>query len=999
MKKRARSRGKPSSLARRRKGSRQRRKVAAPVRRTRRSTLDLRTIEQKWQKAWTKASVFVARANPSRPKWFTNVPYPYVNGYQHLGFGTSFLRAEFQSRYRRMLGYNVLHPQGFHCTGLPILGAAKRVKQRDRAQIEILRKMGVPDREIPKFSDPMHWIEVFPQETIEDLQALGAAVDWTRSFITTPLNPPYDAFVRWQFHRLKDGGFVKIDKHPVIWCPNDQAPIGDHDRLEGEGETPVEYTLLKFPLADGRILVAATIRPETVFGQTNLWVDPDVEYVLAKVGDERWILNELAAKKLSEQGKTVAIESRVRGAELLGQDAVAPAINRAIPILPGTFIDQGRGTGIVTSVPSDAPDDYVALRDLQQDDAALARYRLDPERVRAIRPIPIIRTPGWGPLPGVEIVERMGIKSQKDREKLEQAKAEVYKAGFYQGVLNENCGPFAGVRVEVAKDEIRNELTSKNRADRMYEPSGEVVCRCMTPAIVKVVEDQWFLAYADPAWKGLVHDAIGSMTLYPEALRKQLDYVIDWLHDWPCAHHRGLGTILPWDSNWVIESLSDSTIYMAYYTIAHALQGGSLRSTVPWAQRLDDAFFDYVFLGKGDGRAVARRLDVERSVVEGLRDEFAYWYPFDLRNTGKDLVQNHMAFCLFHHTAIFPKEHWPRGYGVNGWVQMAGRKMSKSRGNVWYIRDALKAWPADVIRLTVANAGDGLDDPNLDTDFADSVPARLREWHRFTTSRHGTRRDRRRIDAWFLSALNRAIEATRAAMERLNYKTALRTGYFDLQAAWSWYVRRSQGRPNEAVLKRFIEVQTKILAPFAPHLAEEIWHQIGREGFVADAAYPEVSRNEIDPRAEAEEALLETTLADVREILKVTRIKPKKIALYTAPAWKVRIEGLARDLARGGAVPMNVLMEKALAEPGMRERASEVAAFAKKVVDQLRHPQGEARPAAAMDELALFTENRAFLRKELGVPVEVYAADDPKRWDPAKRSVHATPGRPAIYVE
>ncbi|HVG37280.1 MAG TPA: class I tRNA ligase family protein, partial [Thermoplasmata archaeon] len=469
--------------------------------------VDLRRIEAKWQSAWEREHVYVARAEVGRPKWYSTVPYPYMNGYQHLGFGTSFLRAEFQSRFRRMLGYNVLHPQAFHCTGLPILGAAKRIAEKEPKQWEILRAMGIPDREIPKFADPMHWIEVFPAATMDDLKALGAAVDWTRSFITTPLNPPYDAFVRWQFHRLKDGGYVRIDKHPVIWCPMDQAPIGDHDRLEGEGETPTEYTLLKFPLADGRLLVAATIRPETVFGQTNLWIDPDAEYVVARVGDERWILNDLASKKLSEQGKSVAIESRIHGADLLGKDVVAPAINRAIPILPGSFIDQGRGTGIVTSVPSDAPDDYVALRDLQQDEALLDKYDLDPERIRAIQPISIIRTPGWGPLPGVEIVDRLGIRNQQDREKLEQAKAEVYKTGFYRGVLNENCGPYAGVRVEVAKDEIRKELTSKGQADMMYEPSGLVICRCLTPAIVKVVDNQWFLSYADPAWKAKVHEA------------------------------------------------------------------------------------------------------------------------------------------------------------------------------------------------------------------------------------------------------------------------------------------------------------------------------------------------------------------------------------------------------------------------------------------------------------------------------------------------------------
>jgi leucyl-tRNA synthetase len=846
----------------------------------------------------------------------------------------------------------------------------------------------------------MHWIDVFPAAAMEDLKALGAAIDWTRSFITTPLNPPYDAFVRWQFHRLRDGGYVRIDKHPVIWCPKDQAPIGDHDRIEGEGETPVEYTLLKFPLADGRFLVAATIRPETVYGQTNLWIDPDADYVVAKVGNERWILNEPAAKKLAEQGKAVVVESTIRGSELVGMDAVAPAINRAIPILPSSFIDQGLGTGIVTSVPSDAPDDYVALRDLQRDDRLLARYHLDAERVRTIRPVSIIRTPGWGPLPGVESVERFGIANQSEREKLEKAKAEVYKSGFYQGVLNENCGPYAGMRVETAKEEIRKELTSKGQADSMYEPSGVVICRCMTRAIVKVVDNQWFLAYADPGWKGKVHEAIASMELHPEALRKWLDYVADWLHDWPCTHHRGLGTILPWDPNWVIESLSDSTIYMAYYTIAHVLQGGALRSEVSWAKRLDDAFFDYMFFGKGDARTIANHTGVDLKQVEDLRSEFTYWYPVDLRNTGKDLVQNHMAFCLFHHTAIFPREHWPRGYGVNGHVRLAGHKMSKSRGNTWYIREAVREWEADVIRMTVANAGDGLDDPNVDLDFGKAAKARLEDWIRFATSKRATRKEHHGIDAWFLSVLNRGVQATRGAMEAMNYKTALRHGYFDLQSAWSWYVRRSEGKPNEVVLRRFIEVQTKLLAPFTPHVCEEIWHRVGGTGLVVNATYPDPLPSEINPTAEAAESLLQSTLADIREILKVTRITPKRIALYAAPEWKIRVHEIAWDLAKQGPVPMNVLMEKSLARPGMRPLAKEVAAYAKNLAEDLRHSKADdIDRIASVDDFALFRENAEFLAKELRAAVEVFRADDPNRWDPSNKAQHAVPGRPAIYVE
>ncbi len=134
-------------------------------------------VEPKWQRAWEEAGVYRARAAPGRPKFYATVPYPYMSGYQHLGFGVAFLRAEFLARYKRMTGHNVLMPQAFHCTGLPILGAARRVAEGEPRQLAILREMGIPGGEIPKFGDPLHWIDVFPQATMEDLKSLGAAVD------------------------------------------------------------------------------------------------------------------------------------------------------------------------------------------------------------------------------------------------------------------------------------------------------------------------------------------------------------------------------------------------------------------------------------------------------------------------------------------------------------------------------------------------------------------------------------------------------------------------------------------------------------------------------------------------------------------------------------------------------------------------------------------------------------------------------------------------------
>src|SRR2546425_8549525 len=120
------------------------RRVSKPARPT--DPFDFRRLEPKWQAAWEKAGVYVARADPARPEWYTTVPYPYMNGYQHLGFGSSFLRGQVPSPVPRMLRDKLLHPQSFHWTGLPIPGAAERVAEREPKQWEILRQMGIPDR-------------------------------------------------------------------------------------------------------------------------------------------------------------------------------------------------------------------------------------------------------------------------------------------------------------------------------------------------------------------------------------------------------------------------------------------------------------------------------------------------------------------------------------------------------------------------------------------------------------------------------------------------------------------------------------------------------------------------------------------------------------------------------------------------------------------------------------------------------------------------------------
>jgi len=144
---------------------------------------------------------------------------------------------------------------------------------------------------------------------------------------------------------------------------------------------------------------------------------------------------------------------------------------------------------------------------------------------------------------------------------------------------------------------------------------------------------------------------------YNPKTQNEFEVILDWLKEWGCSRTTGLGTRVPWDTQFVIESLSDSTIYMAYYTIAHLLQGGGkLEGTETGpagilAPAMTIGAFDYVFLGKPFDAEQCP--DVTEEQLAKLRHEFEFWYPMDLRVSGKDLIRNHLTMSLYNHQAIW----------------------------------------------------------------------------------------------------------------------------------------------------------------------------------------------------------------------------------------------------------------------------------------------------------------------------------------------------------
>ena len=576
--------------------------------------------------------IFETDPDLTKKKYFITVAYPYPNSPQHLGHGRTYTLADAHARYMRMKGYNVLFPMGFHYTGTPILGMSRRVATGDQELLETFRKIYyLSDETISNFVDPLKIASYFHNEIKIGMKEMGYSIDWRREFTT--IDKLYSKFISWQFRSLRKKGLIIQGSHPVGWCPKDQNPVSQHDTIGDVEPDFNEYVLIKFKL-DRYTIPAATLRPETVYGVTNIWINPKTEYVEIDLDDsgEKWIVSRQAAKKLEFLDYKVVIRSTVDIKELVGKYVKNPITNNIIPIYPASFVDADNGTGFVMSVPAHAPFDYQALKDLKQSIEVQKEFGLTIE----IEPVVIIESEenfDNDTVPSEQLLKKFKINSQNDPD-LQKATNELYSHEFYKGKMSKNTGSNAGLTVAKAKDKVKMEIITANPTNSvMFELVNKPVrCRCGNECVIKILKDQWFLNYGDVKWKSLAHKCINKLDIVPEEIRQEFNYVIDWLKERACARKSGLGTNLPWDQDWIIESLSDSVIYMAYYVLAKYVNNGSIITS----DNLGDTFFEYVLHGNGQSDKVSIECNISKSLLDQLRDEFSYFYPVDSRHSGRD---------------------------------------------------------------------------------------------------------------------------------------------------------------------------------------------------------------------------------------------------------------------------------------------------------------------------------------------------------------------------
>jgi leucyl-tRNA synthetase len=952
-------------------------------------------IEAKWQERWYSERINEPEVS-SRPKFMIIFAYPGVTGYLHVGHMRGYTYVDAISRYKRMTGFNVLFPVGTHATGNGAISLANRVMSKDPATLNYLLSNGCPEEKIPNLETPMGVVDFFNDVYVNQYwKRFGFLADWRR--FTCTLYPDYKKFIQWQFYKLNQKGLLIQKPYfapACLECGPVAIDASETDLQKGGRAEINEYTLLKFKSGE-LTLIAATLRPETVYGQTNFWVNPDVDYVKVRRNDEIWVVSRPAYDKMKYQKDDLELIDAVPGRELVGLKCVAPVIHREILVLPARFCDPNVGSGLVTSVPSDAPDDWISLREVQADDALLREFGLDQNEVRSIEPIAIIDSKGFGPFPAAEIIEQMVIERSGD-PRLEEAKKIVYKAGYHTGHMNENCGEFAGLRVEEAKERIREMMLEQDEAEMFYDLSEEVICRCGKPVVVKKVPDQWFIDYANPDLTRNSKEQAGRMHIMPNDYYSNVQGVLDWFRERACVRQGNwLGTTFPFDDKWIIEAISDSTLYPIYYLISRYANSGEVKE-----EQMSEEFFDFVLLGKGDVDQVANQTGVQVDLLERMRAEVEYWYPLDINLGGKEHMTVHFPAFLMNHVAILPEKHWPQGIFVNWYITGKLGKISKSKGGAEPIPDAAERFGVDPLRLYYAHIAAPFADVEFDEDAIENYRSRMDRIRRIIEELlslpDGTETI---IDRWLLSKTNSRMAFVAEGMKEYDLRMMANEVYFEMMNDLRWYTRR--GGRNGNVAKKVLDIWVRLMTPITPHTAEELWSLMDNERLVSTESLPEINENDIFTDVEEAEEFLKDVMSDVKEILRVTGITPSRIFLYTSPEWKSKVFSMAVRMAIENEISIPKLTKMTMTDSDIRSKGKDAANFARKMAEDIAKRSDEDLRSLAVefDEVDYLTSSRDFIESQLGCEVVIRPADEEGIHDPEGKAKVAQPRRPAIFVE
>lgn len=818
-------------------------------------------VEIYWQEQWKKDSVFEAKPD-NRKKYLLTVPWPYTSGPLHAGHARTYSIADFIARYKRLTGFNVMYPMGFHESGTPILAISQRIRRGDQTAIDLYRKyIGEyePSQNISSiidtFKDQEKLAGYFAEKIRKDFDSLGFSIDWSREFKS--VEPVYKDVVSWQFRKLHDLGYITQGRYPILYNSDEESAVGEDDIEDGDTDkvSIEEFTSIIFE-GEEFSLAASTLRPETLPGVVNLWISNEEKYVLCTLNSRKIVVSISAKEKLSRQENNISELEPISVEKIISNSFRNPFNGEILRVYSADFVDPNNATGVVASVPSNSIIDFLECKKLG----------INYEQRKFIKV--------GDNYSSAESFLKIHKVDLSDPEAIARANSELYKIEFYEGVMD--YPEFKGKKVSKAREEIGNTLKTKNSAFIIYETSRKARTRSGSPVTVAVFSNQWFLDYSNSNWKIKAHKTVQNMNFYPAHYKNGMNEVIDWLKERPCARMRGLGTQLPFDDKWIIESLSDSTIYPAVYTCID-----SLRRIYEEKGGVDDQTLDFIFtdFGKSSDEMAIK-----------AREWFRYWYGVDLRITAFPHFTNHLAFYIMNHSALLPEFAQPGGIMIAGTMISNGKKISKSKGNSISLLQIASNFGADLFRLYVAVTSDPTSVVDWNEEDVSVVGSRFSELKNLITEVvHSGIQNQSGISDWFCQSFYLHLKKYRESMEAMN----IRLGFIEIFYGVLNDISKLKfrGINPTASIRVIIKPWLKALSPVICHFTEEMWHKLGNKTYISSEMFTEDEMKEPQMGPIEDEIYLENIVSDIREVIKVTKKNPEEIRIIVCSSEKASLVG------------------------------------------------------------------------------------------------------------
>ncbi|GAB5562921.1 MAG: leucine--tRNA ligase [Synoicihabitans sp.] len=784
---------------------------------------DFLSIEPHWQSFWAENQCFKAEDTSTKPKYYALDMFPYPSGAGlHIGHPEGYTATDILCRYKRAKGYNVLHPIGWDAFGLPAEQHAVKTGTHPATNTEA---------NVTNFR--------------RQIKALGFSYDWDREINTT--DPDYYRWTQWIFLQLFERGLAYVDERPVWWCPELKAVLANEEVVDGKSEVgghPVERRALRqwvlkitayaerlladlkdldwpdstkrmqaawigrsegaeiqFILDDHSLgnLTVFTTRPDTLFGATYMVVAPEhplVDRLTTTAQKEEVEAYRKAAAAKSDLERTDLAKDK--SGVFSGSFAINPANGQKLPVWIADYVLMGYGTGAIMAVPAHDERDYEFAQ------------KYDIPIVQVIEPSDHSGNgEGHPKLPYIgegSLVQSDGYSGMPWQEAKQRITADLAAKDRAKATINFKLRDWLFSRQRYWGEPIP--IVWVNRES--YEAAQQAGAKGLPPNPVTYEEDGQ-THYALPVPDGALPLQLPEVESYQpsDSGESPLANATEWVNIWFNAQ-----------SGESISDANDRPDGEGWFKARRET------NTMPqWA---------------GSCWYYLRYMDPKNAQSVAGADALKYWGTPDIYVGGAEHAVLHLLYARFWHKVLFDTgllpydEPFQKLFHQGIILGEDGEKMSKSRGNVVSPDTIIASHGADTLRLYLMFLGPLEAMKPWNPRGIEGVHRFLQKIWRGLIGEDGNIHSRiKEEESCETEEFRRAVHAT------INKVTDDIDGLRFNTAISQMMILANAILKTENVSRKSAKTIVQLLAPFAPHIAEELWSRLGEPRSVQDVSWPE----------------------------------------------------------------------------------------------------------------------------------------------------------------